>query len=61
MTDRLEKKCYKVVSTHEAGAFGVDITETDKKKLNKYLRCINNNTIVVIGKDIFRRKKVEDV
>lgn len=61
MTNRLEKKCYKVVGTHEAGAFSVDVTEADKKKFNKYLRLINNNSIVIIGNDVFRRKKVSDV
>ena len=61
MANKLEAKCYKVVGTHEAGAFSVDITEADKKKFNKYLRLINNNSIVIIGNDVFRRKKVSDV
>lgn len=61
MTNKLEAKCYKIVGTHEAGAFSVDIAEADKKKFNKYLRLINNNNIVIIGNDVFRRKKVSDV
>lgn len=58
MMAALKNKCYKIISTEYIGDIGIDITETDEKKFNIFMRKIEKGHIILIGNKTFRRKKI---
>lgn len=58
MMAALKNKCYKIISTEYIGDIGIDITETDEKKFNSFMRKIEKGHIILIGNKTFRRKKI---
>lgn len=58
MMVELKNKCYKIIHTEYIGDIGIDTTETDEKKFNRFMRKIEKMHIVLINNKTFCRKKI---
>ena len=58
MMVELKNKCYRIIRTDYIGDIGINITETDEKKFNSFMRKIEKGHIVLIDNKTFRRKKI---
>lgn len=56
--NKLQECCQKWISTTETPLGGIDIMEPDDKLFKKKLRDIENGAVIIIGRDIFRRKEM---
>ena len=58
MMVELKNKCYKIIRTEYISDIGINTTETDEKKFNRFMRKIEKGHIVLIDNKTFRRKKI---
>lgn len=58
LASKLKECCLKWVSTMESPLGGVDIMDYDDMLFKKKLRDVEKGTIIVMGRDIFRRTRV---
>lgn len=58
LASKLKECCLKWVNTIESPLGGIDMMDYDDTLFKKKLRDVEKGTIIIIGRDIFRRTRV---